>query len=303
MSNNSTTNSTSSSSSSSTDPFAGFELWYYDPSITAAAIDVTIFTLLTLYHAFRLFQRQTWFCIPLVIGGIFELVGYIARALAHNHTNSVALYTIQVLLLLLAPILFAASLYMILGRLIRALHGDKGGYSVIRVTWLTKIFVAGDVLCFLVQAAGGGLLASATTKSQVDTYNDIVLGGLIFQITINCVFVTVAVVFQMRMTKCPTEQALSGVLGGETWKRLMLGLYGASVMITVRNVFRAVEYGLGAANYLSSHEWTLYVFDGLLMIGVLSIGTQWYHSELSVRKQKTEKGKSDPVSSLESAEK
>lgn len=58
----------------------------------------------------------------------------------------------QELLLLLAPALFAASIYMVLGRIILLVDGEKS--SVIRSKWLTKLFVAGDVLSFLVQSAG-----------------------------------------------------------------------------------------------------------------------------------------------------
>jgi hypothetical protein len=58
----------------------------------------------------------------------------------------------QTLLLLLAPTLFAASMYMILGRLIRLL--DAEAHSMIRTTRLTKIFVGGDILSFLVQSGG-----------------------------------------------------------------------------------------------------------------------------------------------------
>jgi hypothetical protein len=58
----------------------------------------------------------------------------------------------QTLLLLLAPTLFAASMYMILGRMIRLL--DAEAHSLIRTKWLTKIFVGGDILSFLVQSGG-----------------------------------------------------------------------------------------------------------------------------------------------------
>ena len=58
----------------------------------------------------------------------------------------------QALLILLAPPLLAASIYMVLGRLIRMLQAEK--YSLVRIKWLTKVFVLGDVLSFLAQSAG-----------------------------------------------------------------------------------------------------------------------------------------------------
>ena len=58
----------------------------------------------------------------------------------------------QSLLILVAPALFAASIYIILGRIILLVDGER--YSLVRLKWLTKIFVAGDVLSFLLQGSG-----------------------------------------------------------------------------------------------------------------------------------------------------
>lgn len=61
-------------------------------------------------------------------------------------------YALQNLFILLAPSLFAASIYMILGRIIRLTDGDSR--SIIRAKFMTKIFVLGDVLSFLIQSGG-----------------------------------------------------------------------------------------------------------------------------------------------------
>jgi hypothetical protein len=58
----------------------------------------------------------------------------------------------QTLLILLAPTLYAASIYMVLGRVIKFLHGDHLSYVPVR--YMTKIFVFGDVLSFILQGAG-----------------------------------------------------------------------------------------------------------------------------------------------------
>ena len=94
------------------------------------------------------------FLIAFIIGGLFEAIGYAARAVsAHENPNySTMPYALQSLFILLAPSLFAASIYMILGRIIRLTDGDSR--SLIRATRLTKIFVLGDVLSFLIQSGG-----------------------------------------------------------------------------------------------------------------------------------------------------
>jgi uncharacterized membrane protein YraQ (UPF0718 family) len=58
----------------------------------------------------------------------------------------------QSVLILVAPTLMAASVYMILGRIILLTGAER--HSPIRRTWLTKIFVVGDVISLLMQGAG-----------------------------------------------------------------------------------------------------------------------------------------------------
>lgn len=85
---------------------------------------------------------------------LVEVVGYAARTKSAKQAPDFELmpYIIQSLLLLLGPSFFAASIYMILGRLIRLTDGERR--SMIRSKWLTKIFVCGDVLSFFVQSGG-----------------------------------------------------------------------------------------------------------------------------------------------------
>lgn len=65
---------------------------------------------------------------------------------------SVAVYSLSTILLLVAPALFAASIYMMLGRIILVTDGES--HSLIPKKWLTKLFVTGDVISFMMQGAG-----------------------------------------------------------------------------------------------------------------------------------------------------
>lgn len=72
--------------------------------------------------------------------------------LAHYDKESVPVYSVSTIMVLLAPPLYAASIYMTLGRLVTYL--DAESLSVVPVRWLTAIFVTGDVIVFVMQAAG-----------------------------------------------------------------------------------------------------------------------------------------------------
>lgn len=205
------------------------------------------------------------------------MIGYLARAYSHSHLDEKGPFIIQTLLILLAPILFAASVYMFLGRLIIAAGGQR--FSFIRATWLTKIFVGGDILCFLVQAGGASILVNAEDKSKIDTAQNIILFGLVLQILFFFLFLSVAIVWQIRVR----SQAIWRVCAdsGLPLGRMLYSLYGVGVLITVRNIYRVVEYKAGQDSYVASHEWPAYVFDALLM-ALTMVGTLlWYSVELS----------------------
>ncbi|KAH7401287.1 RTA1 like protein-domain-containing protein [Pyrenochaeta sp. MPI-SDFR-AT-0127] len=245
-------------------------LYSYVPSVAAAGIFIAIFLVLLIVHVFRIIRTHTWFCIPFIIGTIFEIIGYAARAMGKSKPYNKGPYIIQALLILLAPILFAASIYMLLGRIIRAT--GSASYCMVRLKWLTKIFVGGDIVCFLAQAGGGGILAGADSKKSADLGKAVILTGLCLQMVIFGLFLVVAGVWQRRMNS-------SGMKGGSPsfdWARYLTMLYVASVIITVRNLFRVIEYAMGEEGYLLANEWPIYVFDAALMVIVLAICSTWY---------------------------
>ena len=209
-----------------------------------------------------------------------EVIGFGARASAHNKTASLMSYCIQNVFILLGPTLFAATVYMTLGRIIRSIRAEQ--HSIVRVDWLTKIFVMGDVLSFLIQGTAGGLMASG---GSANLGQDLVIVGLVIQVVMFALFIITAVIFQMRMRQYPTRQAFDDDL---PWKKHLYTLYTVSLLIMARSIFRVAEYAMGQDGYPLTHEWTLYVFDALLMFVVMVIYGVFFPSQLQLRRQKGE---------------
>ncbi|KAG9989962.1 RTA1 protein, partial [Aureobasidium melanogenum] len=246
-----------------------FSYYEYLPSKAAAVIACLIFVIITLLHTWQLFRTRTWFFIPFVIGGLFEVIGYAARAKsASQHPDYTLMpYILQSLFLLLAPTLFAASIYMELGRILDLTQGESR--SLIRRKLLTKIFVMGDVLSFLAQSAGGGMLAKGSSSG-----NKIIIGGLVLQLLFFGFFMVSAVVFHRRMSGNPTTKVMAMPL---PWKKHLHALYAGSIMILVRSLYRLIEYVQGGSSgYIVQHEWTLYIFDAALMLGTMLVFF-WIH--------------------------
>ncbi|KAL4768683.1 RTA1 like protein-domain-containing protein [Aspergillus nidulans var. acristatus] len=237
----------------------GFAFYRYDPSMGAAVLFVLLFIGTTGYHIIQMFKSRTWFFIPFVIG--VEIIGYIGRAASSKQSPNWTLgpYLVQTLFLLLAPALLAASIYMFLGRIILVLEAES--HALMKKKWLTKVFVTGDVLSFLLQGAGGGIQSSGSLESM-KTGEHIIVGGLVIQILFFAFFIVTATHFDWKLKKYPIPRARSPDI---PWRKHLNVLYMTSCLIMIRSMFRLIEYIQGNNGYLLHHELYLYIFDSLLM--------------------------------------
>ncbi|KAF7556733.1 hypothetical protein G7Z17_g1275 [Cylindrodendrum hubeiense] len=269
-------------SSTSTNPYG-----HYVPSKVAAVVGSIVFAVLVALQLWKIVASRKWFGLAIVVGGIFEAVGLAARAYTRDHLSEKTPYIVQILLILLAPILFAASVYMFLGRLIYASGHPQ--LSFIRINWLTKIFVCGDIFCFLIQAAGAGKLVNADTTDEISSAQAIILGGLGLQVFFFCIFAICAVVFHIRISATRFAESIDATL---RLNSMLFSLYICSLLITVRNIYRLIEYKSGTDGYLQQHEWPTYGLDVILMAIIMVITVFWYTAE-----KKTEHHSSFPLMS------
>ncbi|KAI9663760.1 MAG: hypothetical protein M1821_007250 [Bathelium mastoideum] len=253
-----------------------YVLYYYDPNLGAAIFFIILFALLTLAHAIQMVRFKMWFWLAFIIGSSMEAVGYIGRALSHYQPLVLGPFILQSILLLVAPALFAASIYMTLGRITVVLRCEH--LAPIPKRWLTKTFVCGDVLAFFVQAAGAGIMAGNSANS-LSLGQTIILVGLAIQILSFGLFVVVAWVFHRRVLALSPGRNNHPVVQ-LPWQKHLLVLYCGSGLILVRSVFRIVEYAMGNSGYIMRHEAFLYVFDATLMLGVVAVFLAVHPNEL-----------------------
>lgn len=254
--------------------FSDWKPYEYTPSKAAAAIACVLFGLATLVMLVQFImgliskrgskssKRLVLTLIPFLIGGFAEFIGYIGRIMSGNDTKALGPYIMQSTLLLVAPALFAATIYMTLGRIIYKM--DCEHLSLIPLKWLTKIFVIGDVLSFLMQGSGGGLMA----KSNYDIGEKLVIIGLFVQIGFFGLFIIVMGLFQYRVLREPSSCSITlryQPSKYRNWQMIIVTLFLCSVLIFVRSIVRVVEYLQGQEGYIISHEVFLYLLDGLPM--------------------------------------
>ncbi|KAF4781066.1 hypothetical protein HER10_EVM0006721 [Colletotrichum scovillei] len=245
----------------------------YEPSLAAAVTFAVLFGISGVIHSIQLKRAKTWYWIAFFIGVNFESIGYGSRAMNASEAPNYSQvpFIIQTLLPLLAPALYAASIYMLLGRIIDSL--EAGHLSIIPVGWMTKIFVFGDVFSFAFQCIGGAMLSGANDKDGVDRGQNIILVGLGIQILFFAAFIVTISVFHYRIINHPTTTSMNG---RRPWRQFIMVLYATSFLILVRSIFRVAEFAEGRYGVLQTTEVYLYCLDTSLMFLCAAAFNVWF---------------------------
>ena len=185
-------------------------------------------------------------------------------------------FSIQNTFILLGPALFAASIYMCLSRIIRSVRADN--LSLVQPRKLTRTFVLGDVLSFMVQGSAAGLMVTGDNAKMGE---GIVIGGLMIQIIVFGLFAATAVVFKKRISRSPTPESCDASV---PWEKSLRMLFIVSALIMIRSLFRVVEFAMGNDGYILQHEWTMYIFDSVLMFAVMVVYYLWYPTYIADEK-------------------
>ncbi|KAJ9143093.1 RTA1-domain-containing protein [Pleurostoma richardsiae] len=260
---------------------ATWAFYRYVPSVAAAVIFCLLFLASTILHLFQMWKTKARFLTALVVGCLLEFIGYAARTGSARQEPGcwrMMPYIIQSVYILLGPSLFAASIYMMLGRIVRLTDGEY--HIMIKQRWLTKTFVTGDIVCLCMQAGGGGLMgASRNSPSLADIGNGVIVASLVLQLLWFAFFCVVAAVFHRRMKLVPTNASMQP---GIRWETYLHTLYFVSTLIMIRSLFRVIEYIQGNKGYLLTTEAFLYVFDAVPMY-IVVVCLHWKHpGELAV---------------------
>jgi hypothetical protein len=133
-------------------PSFDWKMYRYTPSLAAAILFLTLFTILTVLHVYSYTRSRRTSIIYIILGGLCEIAGFGARIGSHFDNAAWAPFIIQGTLLLIGPLFFAATVYMMLGRTVQCAGAEK--LSRVRPRWYTRVFVTADVSTLIVQGLG-----------------------------------------------------------------------------------------------------------------------------------------------------
>ncbi|KAL0939984.1 RTA1 domain-containing protein [Colletotrichum truncatum] len=243
-------------------------LWNYYPSFTAAIIFAVLFGVLTGVHIWQAAAHRKKWCWVIIMATIWETLAFSFRAISTKFQQSSGVYLVFQIFILLAPLWVNAFAYMTLGRMIYFFHPSR---SLLRIPASTfaAIFVGLDVISFIIQLVGGSMAGPTTPPEEQMRAIHIYMGGIGLQEFFILIFVALAFTFQRDMNRI-------GSLAGkqsQAWKPLMWALYFSLGMITVRIIYRLIEFssGHGMNNQLITHEAYFYALEAVPMLLAIAV--------------------------------
>ncbi|KAL7945470.1 RTA1 domain-containing protein [Trichoderma barbatum] len=219
-------------------------IYGYTPSFSFAVFAAIWFTLMLLLHLPQTIRYKSWWFIPFSIGLLFEIIGYIARCLsAKKDPYNLNYFIINYFFIVVAPVFLAAGIYTILSALISRL-GSK--YSFLSPKVIMWFFVLSDAISTITQVIGAALIGTQESKHKDPTFaNNILLGGLAYQVFSIGIFIIVAGSFLMRARHAVKERGLSA---------FVLIFTSATILVYLRTVFRLAETAQGLNGSIQSNE-------------------------------------------------
>lgn len=233
------------------------------PNSGAAYLFAVLFGLTLTAHIVQSIIYRKGYSWVIAIGALWETACYVFRILSIKHVANETFYTVWFILMLLAPLWINAYVYMVLGRMVYNFTSSAKilGFKAWR---FGLYFVLLDIFAFLVQAVGASMASgNDIPQSQIFRGLHIYMGGIGLQQFFICCFVGLAIRFQRQMKRdAPTTDQKRAL-------RMLYTLYAVLTLITIRIIFRLVEYSKGYSTGIPVHEAYQYILDSTLMLVAL----------------------------------
>lgn len=150
-------------------------IYGYIPSFSLSIFAIIFFTLSFVVHAFKGHVYRTTYFLPLSLGCAIETLGYIFRALSsQKDPYSIIYFVVQYFMIVTAPVLTSASIYVCLSRLITwavnegfDLSASRGPVRWIKPKVLLWSFISCDVISTSIQIFGAAWVGKKESDHKV----------------------------------------------------------------------------------------------------------------------------------------
>lgn len=238
--------------------------FHYTPNEPLALISLILFFLIAFPMGYKNLKYPSRFLWILVGATLAECISYIAREIAIHNVTKVT-YIIMLLFVLLTPNAIALVNYMAVGKICT--------YAEFTSTWfkpyyIPRFFFIADIFCFAIQGFAGGLLASNNTDSM-KLGADVFTVGVILQLVFIGAFCFVTYWCDRKLKREQPDKH-------QLCQKAFITLYVTILLLTIRTIYRTVEYKTGYDGVVATTEWIYYAFD-TLPIFICFMFYTWLH--------------------------
>ncbi|KAG7530979.1 hypothetical protein FFLO_04650 [Filobasidium floriforme] len=256
---------------------ARISIYNYTPALALGLIGAILFGLAAIGHFYFWWiggkkrvardgrgRPTRWFEALWTLGCVMEVVGYGFRTYSHKNPFYVNAFIIQYFFIVVAPVFFAAAVYLALKYAIN-LNEENLRISPVKQTFV-KVFITIDTLTTILQIVGAALIGVAESRRAnqkaspitSDQANDILLAGLAAQNASFLVFLVILGVIIFRIRKAPEQHRTASIE-----KR------HESDVSSPRAVEAGLAHNYGVATYTKTFLWVLVVSSLLIFARTL----------------------------------
>jgi ABC-type sugar transport system permease subunit len=117
-----------------------WSVFFYIPSLPAAIVFAALYIIPFAYHlyiSFVAYRHGKYFCysysVPLLLAAIVEIHSYSQRVASTQSVQDIGTFATSQMMIVLAPVLVCASLYILLSRIILSTHPEDANEEITRV--------------------------------------------------------------------------------------------------------------------------------------------------------------------------
>ncbi|KAK8026152.1 hypothetical protein PG990_003975 [Apiospora arundinis] len=243
-----------------------YTLYGYRPSLGANITLLCLYIVSGFIHAYLGFRWKTWFFMScMLVGATNAVAGYAGRIALYFNPFSFPAFMIQTVCITSGPVYYSAAIYVTLASAITYFSRSA---SRLRPSLFYWIFISCDIVCLLLQAAGGAIstvsAASLGSAKVAQAGVDLALAGLSLQVAVIIIFCGLFVDYLTRYFRTGATDKF-----GRRAKLFFGFMALAIVLILVRCIYRVVELREGYSGELVRDEPLFIGLEGFVIISAV----------------------------------
>ncbi|KAF1829880.1 hypothetical protein BDW02DRAFT_560205 [Decorospora gaudefroyi] len=241
-------------------------IWYYAPNKAAPIVFIILFSISGVIHLYQTIKHKSWRTTALLPwAALLMISGFAVRLAGAYNTDNLAYLIASTVLMMSGPPVYALINYFILSRILYYVPY----LAPIHPGRVATTFVGLDGACEILIGQGAWRMANSdSTDAQRQLGADLVTASLCLQAALFGAFGLLAAQFHRRATK-------AGVLTKDL-KTVLYVMYVSAAIITIRCIYRLVEYIEGWTSSLYRNEIYFWIFEAVIMFINTALLNVWH---------------------------